>query len=360
MNLIRRLKMATLGWIAMIVGPSMVKASEADLVLPDFGIVFNLFGTTITGRELLTYSIVIVLAGLVFGFWEFTKIKKLPAHKSMLEVSALIYETCKTYLLQQGRLLILLEVLIGTAIFAYFYYLRHLEIGRVGQILLWSVLGILGSFGVANYKASFTAQTRHSWYFASVAGESWTEFQSNSGVGNLQINGNGGPSPEDGFLIKSIARNCTVQPGAKVVAGFLVCENFKILARSEALNFVGTLITKKMEIDPSALNAGVYFQSIFHPDGVALLRSVGILEGSSGSYDCNVRATDPTWNPYPNYTSLSNVFHCSPASLRKNADNFRWTAVDPDCGIVPGGTTTSCKGIKDRFMVKELYRRSKL
>ena len=81
---------------------------------------------------------------MLFGLMEFIRIKRMPAHKSMLDVSALIYETCKTYLFQQGKLLILLEAFIGACIFYYFFGLQHMELPKVLLILLWSVLGILG------------------------------------------------------------------------------------------------------------------------------------------------------------------------------------------------------------------------
>ena len=92
---------------------------------------------------------VVPILGLLFGFLEYKKIKALPAHRSMLDVSALIYETCKTYLLQQGKFLVILEILIGGCIFYYFFSLVGMELPRVLLILLWSVIGILGSYSVA-------------------------------------------------------------------------------------------------------------------------------------------------------------------------------------------------------------------
>ena len=86
---------------------------------------------------------------MIFGFYEFVKIKKMPAHESMLNVSNLIYETCKTYMKQQAKLLLLLEVFIAACIFYYFFYLNATPLPKVMTILGWSVLGILGSFAVA-------------------------------------------------------------------------------------------------------------------------------------------------------------------------------------------------------------------
>ncbi|RIL10968.1 MAG: sodium-translocating pyrophosphatase, partial [Proteobacteria bacterium] len=126
---------------------SQAFASEVELHIPPLDTVsFNLFGQAVSGHGILIFGIVVCVLGMLFGLYEFNKVKSLPAHKSMLDVSSLIYETCKTYLLQQGKFLILLEVLIGICISYYFYFLLGLEASKVATILLWSVLGILGSF----------------------------------------------------------------------------------------------------------------------------------------------------------------------------------------------------------------------
>src|ERR1700677_557479 len=114
---------------------------------------------------------VIAALGMLFGLMEFLRIKKLPAHKSMLEVSALIYETCKTYLFQQGKFLAILELLIGGSIFYYFYSLKGLEISKVAVILLWSVLGILGSVGVAWFGIRINTFANSRTAFASLTGK---------------------------------------------------------------------------------------------------------------------------------------------------------------------------------------------
>ncbi len=125
-------------------------ASEVDIKLPDLSLVnFTLFGTTLSGHDLLLYGMAVPILGLLFGLFEFNKIKNLPVHKSMADISSLIYETCKTYLFTQGKFLVLLQVLIGSCMVYYFGVLRGLEASKVGLILLWSVIGILGSVGVA-------------------------------------------------------------------------------------------------------------------------------------------------------------------------------------------------------------------
>jgi K(+)-stimulated pyrophosphate-energized sodium pump len=140
------------------------RASEADLKIPPLNVQFDVFGTPVLGTTILGFGLVICALGLVFGFIEYMRVKNLPAHKSMLDISSLIYETCKTYLLTQGKFLIMLQLVIGAAMVYYFGFLKHFEAMRVVTILFWSVLGILGSFGVAwfgirinNYANSRTA-----------------------------------------------------------------------------------------------------------------------------------------------------------------------------------------------------------
>ncbi|MCD6345919.1 MAG: sodium-translocating pyrophosphatase, partial [Bacteroidales bacterium] len=113
---------------------------------------------------------VIVLFGLLFGYWQYTRIKKLPAHESMLKISRIIYGTCKTYLMQQGKFLVILFLIIGTAITYYFLALSGLKIPKVALILLWSVLGILGSYGVAWFGIRINTLANSRTSFASLGG----------------------------------------------------------------------------------------------------------------------------------------------------------------------------------------------
>ncbi|MEK6579620.1 MAG: sodium-translocating pyrophosphatase [Bdellovibrionota bacterium] len=142
-----------LGLFALVTGVytfgNQALASEAELHIPELNTTYEIFGSTISGTSILGWGMVVCLLGMGFGLIEYLKIKRLPAHESMLEVSNLIYETCKTYLFQQGKLILLLEGFIGACIFYYYLVLQHMELPRVLLILLWSVLGILGSFGVS-------------------------------------------------------------------------------------------------------------------------------------------------------------------------------------------------------------------
>jgi K(+)-stimulated pyrophosphate-energized sodium pump len=158
-------------WLqALIFSSFPAWASEADLKVPDLGVAMNVFGSQVPGTTLLWSGIVVSVLGMLFGLVEFTRIKNLPAHKKMLDVSALIYETCKTYLLQQGKFLVALEVLIGGAMVYYFLVLRGMEFDRVLLILMWSVLGILGSFSVAWFGIRINTYANSRTAFASLRG----------------------------------------------------------------------------------------------------------------------------------------------------------------------------------------------
>lgn len=166
----KQLKSFLFSMVALF-APWSVFASEADLKIPLLTNTFTLFGSQWTGNQILTSGILVVFAGMIFGLVEFMKIKKLPAHKSMLDISALIYETCKTYMLQQGKLLIVLEVFIGACIVYYFGSLQGMPALKVANILLWSVLGILGSFGVAWFGIRINTYANSRTAFASLQGK---------------------------------------------------------------------------------------------------------------------------------------------------------------------------------------------
>ena len=120
---------------------------EANLELPDLAQVSFLGG--ISGRSLLMIGLLVCLAGLVFGVISYARLRSLPVHSSMREISELIYETCKTYLVQQGKFLMLLWAFIGTVILIYFKFLMNMPLGRVLIVLGFSLIGMAGSYGVA-------------------------------------------------------------------------------------------------------------------------------------------------------------------------------------------------------------------
>jgi len=126
--------------------PTHRGGGEANLVLPDLGAV-SFQG--VNARTLLMGGLGVCLLGLAFGLVIYTQLKNLPVHRSMLEISELIYETCKTYLITQGKFILILEVFIGAIMLVYFGLLQHFAAIKVAIILLFSLIGIGGSYGVA-------------------------------------------------------------------------------------------------------------------------------------------------------------------------------------------------------------------
>ncbi len=142
--------------------PASAFASELDLKLP----------TLLSDqRQLLFIGLGVCVLGMLFGLVMFQRVKGLPAHQSMLDVSAIIYETCKTYLLQQGRLLMVLEAFIAVCIVYYFGVLQHMAAMRVTTIILFSILGILGSYGVAWFGIRMNTFANSRTAFAALRGE---------------------------------------------------------------------------------------------------------------------------------------------------------------------------------------------
>jgi K(+)-stimulated pyrophosphate-energized sodium pump len=143
------------------------RGGEVNLVLPDLS--QATFGG-IDGASLLTIGLGVVALGLIFGLVICQKIRALPVHSSMKEVSELIYETCKTYLLTQGKFLLLLELFIAAAIVFYFGLLEQLGVLRVAIILIFSVIGIAGSYAVAWFGIRINTYANSRMAFASLRG----------------------------------------------------------------------------------------------------------------------------------------------------------------------------------------------
>jgi K(+)-stimulated pyrophosphate-energized sodium pump len=143
-------------------------SGEASLVLPKLDQV-KFHG--ITGQLLLTLGLIICVLGLVFGMVIYRSLKALPVHRSMREISELIYQTCKTYLLQQGKFLVLLWVFIAIVIGVYFGALSHMTGLKVFIILVFSVIGIAGSYGVAWFGIRVNNFANSRTAFASLRGK---------------------------------------------------------------------------------------------------------------------------------------------------------------------------------------------
>ena len=141
---------------------------EANLVLPDLSTV-DFHG--VNGHSLLMAGLLVCALGLGFGLLVFTQLKSLPVHASMREVSELIYETCKTYLITQGKFILILEVFIGVIMIFYFGALIHFDPVRVLIILIFSLIGIAGSYGVAWFGIRVNTFANSRAAFASLRGK---------------------------------------------------------------------------------------------------------------------------------------------------------------------------------------------
>src|SRR5213595_528259 len=158
--------------IVSLVAPALAAGGggEASLVVPDLGTVT--FGG-VGGRALLMWGLVVCALGLVFGMVIFSQLKNMPVHTSMREISELIYETCKTYLITQGKFILVLEAFIGVIIVVYFGVLQHFDAMRVIIILLFSLVGIGGSYGVAWFGIRINTFANSRTAFASLKGEAF-------------------------------------------------------------------------------------------------------------------------------------------------------------------------------------------
>src|SRR3981081_741562 len=149
---------------------------EASLKLPDLSQVSFLNGA-IDGHKLLLIGILFCIFGLGFGLAIYMRLKNLPVHRSMREISELIYETCKTYLVTQGKFILLLWAFIAVIILLYFGVLQHMEAMRVVVILGFSLVGIAGSYGVAWFGIRVNTFANSRTAFASLPGKPYPVYQ---------------------------------------------------------------------------------------------------------------------------------------------------------------------------------------
>jgi K(+)-stimulated pyrophosphate-energized sodium pump len=161
---------------------------EANLKLPDLSQVSFL---GINGHKILLFGLIFCVFGLMFGLAIYSRLKNLPVHKSMRDISELIYETCKTYLITQGKFILLLEIFIAIVIVLYFGVLLKFEAMRVGIILLFSLVGIAGSYGVAWFGIRVNTFANSRTAFASLRGKPYpiyhTPLQAGMSIGMMLI-----------------------------------------------------------------------------------------------------------------------------------------------------------------------------
>ncbi len=137
-------------------------ASEADLVIPELNA---------DQKTLFYIGFLVCFLGMIFGLMMYKKVKGLAAHKSMLDVAEIIFQTCSTYLIQQGKFLLILFAFIAVCIFYYFGVLSQMSLGNVILILCWTVVGILGSYGVAWFGIRMNTLANSRMAFASLEGK---------------------------------------------------------------------------------------------------------------------------------------------------------------------------------------------
>ncbi|HEV7680887.1 MAG TPA: sodium-translocating pyrophosphatase [Pyrinomonadaceae bacterium] len=175
---VRRIRRGGLTLVAALAGLAASAApafgqshagGEANLILPDLADV-TFFGG-INGHNLLLVGLVVCMLGLLFGLGIYMNLKKLPVHRAMREISELIYETCKTYLVTQGKFILILEIFIGIIIILYFGVLSRMEPLRVAIILAFSLVGIAGSYGVAWFGIRVNTFANSRTAFASLEGK---------------------------------------------------------------------------------------------------------------------------------------------------------------------------------------------
>ncbi|NOS99359.1 MAG: sodium-translocating pyrophosphatase [Phycisphaerales bacterium] len=164
--------------LACLLAPALITStaygSEADLAIPDLHVgKFNIFGTEISAWNLLFYGAMVITGTLGISLWLRMQIHRLPAHSSMLNVAEVIFQTCSTYLIQQGKFLLMLFALIAAAMSFYFLGLKHEAPKTLLLVLLFSVVGMGGSYAVAWYGIRVNTYANCRTAFASLRGEPW-------------------------------------------------------------------------------------------------------------------------------------------------------------------------------------------
>jgi K(+)-stimulated pyrophosphate-energized sodium pump len=237
--------MAALAQTAVPAAPAAAAAlaphaggGEASLRMPDMGKI-ELMG--VNGRTLLLAGLLVCVLGLVFGLVIFGRVKGLPVHASMAEISELIYETCKTYLVTQGKLLLVLEAFIAVIIVLYFGVLLHFEPIRVATILLFSLIGIAGSYGVAWFGMRINTLANSRTAFASLRGRpfpvSSIPLESGMSIGMLLIS-------VELFLMLCILLFIPGEYAGPCFIGFAIGESLG----AAALRIAGGIFTKIADI----------------------------------------------------------------------------------------------------------------
>ncbi len=218
----------------------MAFAGEADIKLPSLAQV-TFMGGSLSGMLILNLGLIVCAIGIGFGWMQYNQTKQLPSHQAMLDVSATIWETCKTYVLQQGKFLAGLWILIAICMVYYFGALSHMPTVDVLVILFCSIMGILGSYGVAWFGIRINTVANSRAAFASLSGEPLNIvnicLRSGMSVGLLLV------SIELLFMILILAYIPTEMAGASFI-GFAIGESLG----ASALRICGGIFTKIADI----------------------------------------------------------------------------------------------------------------
>jgi K(+)-stimulated pyrophosphate-energized sodium pump len=170
------MRIALAGMLTLLCSATSALASEAELILPDLRSV-RFFGDRIDGWSLLIWGLAICAFGIVFGMVQYSRIKNMKVHKSMLDISELIYGTCKTYLFTQGKFIVILWILVGIIIAVYFKGLQKMDNTKVAIILACSLVGIMGSYTVAWFGMRINTFANSRSAFSSLQGKPFPVYE---------------------------------------------------------------------------------------------------------------------------------------------------------------------------------------
>lgn len=224
-----------------------------------------------------------------------------------------------------------------------------LNFGQFKEACQQKTAGVNTSFGSLPWDQDqiFLESTRNSWNFAEPSMEQ---------VGQYPAVGPEFVMNSSAFFIRGIVSSCRIPSTVNFVAGFLVCDQLTIDARTTPLLVVGTLIVGKVQAADSAIANGITFRSIYHEDSISELRDRGLLKKFDGT-TCPVLDVEPIWHPELSVVDTYNLLNCGASGLRQKADPFRWTQVLPECGAVPGAASVICLRKPRRLTLLELSRK---
>ncbi len=216
-------------------------SSDVALNLPALDNTFSIFGSVVTGSKLLTLTLIIPVIGLIFGFLEFSRIKAMPVYSALEEVSALIFSTCKTYMLQQGKFLIALQAIIAVCIVYYFSYLLSADLSKTALILCFSIVGVLGSFIVSWFGIRLNTLANSRTAFASLKGQPYPvmsiPLQAGMSIGMMLVS-------VELLIMLSILLFVSAEAAGACFVGFAIGESLG----ASALRICGGIFTKIADI----------------------------------------------------------------------------------------------------------------